>query len=117
MKNKKFEIAQFVEAIIQDNLNTTIEQGNKIMNVLQEMGIVEARFDNGTYFKADKNNRSIVNKDIMLVETETDFMVRIPKMGHSYKEIINTNIPQPTQKMLGAYSGTSQSTVSKNKGD
>ena len=111
---KKFEISKF-DGTVQGDLNLAVEQGRTIMDKLQEQGIVEATFSNKTHFKADKNHRAIASENILLMESETDITVRIPKEDHTIDEIINTKTPQPTQKLIGAYTGTSQSTVSKKK--
>ena len=48
----------------------------------------------------------------MIAETETDVSIRFPKEDISPDELINAKEFKPTQKMIGAYVGRSQSTVS-----
>lgn len=86
--------------------------GIEIMNVLQGLGIKEATFTNGAYYRHKGHERVLSSQGIMIAETETDVSIRFPKEDISPDELINAKEFKPTQKMIGAYVGKSQSTVS-----
>ncbi|MFJ7661227.1 hypothetical protein ACIQXW_02385 [Lysinibacillus sp. NPDC097162] len=100
---------------IKGGLDTTVFRGIKVMDKLQSEDISEAIFKNGAYLKVTEDYRVIVDKNIMLKETKTDLFIRISKDGSSIDEVLETNYPKTTQKMLASFVGKSQSTVSKTK--
>lgn len=95
------------------DISTQLEAGQKVMDFLSGIGIKEATFVNGTYFTQDKSKRVISSEGMMLAETKTDYIIRLPKATATKKEIVNAKEFKPTQKMTAAYIGKSQSTVSK----
>lgn len=85
------------------------------MDKLQELGIKEVTFNNGTYFRARKKDRAIAKAGLMVAETATEYHLRVPKGGVSPDELVTADNFKPTQKMLAAYGEQSQSSVSKKR--
>jgi hypothetical protein len=99
------------------DIETQVTTGHRIMDVLQSFGIKEARFTNGAYFTCDKKKRVIAGEGVMIAETATDTIIRFPNENVSIDEIIKAEEFKPTQKMMAAYTGKSQSTVSKKRNE
>lgn len=94
-----------------------IESGTRVMDVLEKLGIKEATFITGAYFKQDKEKRVLSAEGVMIAETKTDTIIRFPKPDATPKDIAKAKEFKPTQKMTAAYTGKSQSTISKMKND
>ena len=94
-----------------------IDSGTKVMDVLGKLGIKEATFVTGAYFKEDKEKRVLSAEGVMIAETKTDTIIRFPKPDATPKDIAKAKEFKPTQKMTAAYTGKSQSTISKMKND
>ena len=94
---------------------SVIEDGHSVMDALEAIGIKEATFKNGAYFRAGKKDRTIVRKGLMVVETDTEIQLRFPKKGITSDELVIAEEFKPTQKMIAAYGGKSQSTVSQKR--
>ena len=92
-----------------------VENGRSIMDALETLGIKEATFKSGAYFRAGKKDRTIVRKGLMVAETGTEFQLRFPKEGVTSDELVVAEEFKPTQKMIAAYGGQSQAGVSKKR--
>ncbi|OBZ14400.1 hypothetical protein A8L34_10690 [Bacillus sp. FJAT-27264] len=114
MDEKKDELA-LVDIKKSEQIQDEISKGKAIMDYLEDLGIKIAEFENGTYFSKKKKSRSLSTRNIILTETEDELIVRMVKSGTDMKKLNLNEPPKATQKMLGAYNGVSQSTVSKNK--
>ncbi len=94
---------------------TAAESGRFIMDALESIGIKEATFKDGTYFRAGPKDRTIAKDGLMVTETATDVHLRFPKEGVAADALVTASDFKPTQKMLAAYGGQSQSSVSKKR--
>lgn len=117
MNNEKKELVQFSELESKKlDINQTIEEGKQIISLLKKMGIKEATFDTGTYFKNDKETGSslIVSDSIAMIKNKHTTSITYINEGstkeEALEEIKNSAV---TQKALGAFTGQSQQNVSK----
>ena len=102
--NKKLQENQLLPLEAVKNISDIEKQvasGLTIMDALQSIGIKEATFNNGAYFKSDKAKRVIAGEGIMVAETETDTIIRFPKPDVSTDDIITAKEFKPTQNMIG----------------
>lgn len=113
-KNKLKKISSNIIANL-DTLSTLVTDGLSIMDKLQAVGIKEATFENGMYFRAGKKNRAIVKNGLLVAETETDYICQFPKEDVTSDDIVTADDFHLTQKMRGAYGNQSQSSVSKKR--
>ena len=111
-ENHELQFAPFGELSDAKLLKEQFEEGKKIMDALQGLGIKEVTFKNGAYFRNGRNDRALAWKGGMIAETATDLYLRVPKESATAEEIIRAKSFEPTQKMTAAYTGTSQSRVS-----
>ena len=122
MSDEKEELEIFRPAIPSELANipaieAQIQTGKKVMDVLQRLGIKEAKFVTGAYFQEDKDKRVLSAPGVMIAETKTDTIIRFPKPDATPKDIAKAKEFKPTQKMTAAYTGKSQSTISKMKNE
>ena len=122
MSDEKKELEVFKPAIPSELANipaieAQIQTGTQVMDVLQKLGIKEAKFVSGAYFQEDKDKRVLSAPGVMIAETKTDTIIRFPKPDATPKDIAKAKEFKPTQKMTAAYIGKSQSTVSKMKNE
>ena len=122
MSDEKKELEVFRPAIPSELANipaieAQIQTGTQVMDVLQKLGIKEAKFVSGAYFQEDKDKRVLSAPGVMIAETKTDTIIRFPKPDATPKDIAKAKEFKPTQKMTAAYTGKSQSTISKMKND
>jgi len=94
-----------------------IKTGTEIMDVLGRLGIKEATFVSGAYFKEDREKRVLSAEGVMIAETKTDTIIQFPKPDATPKDIAKAKEFKPTQKMKAAYTGKSQSTMSRMKNE
>ncbi len=115
MDEKK--IVEFQE-IKTDNckIDTAIKQGNQIISVLKKMGITEATFDTGMYVKNDmENNTSVISSEgITMHKNKHTTNITILNEGSTKEEALKEIKDNgDTQKVLGAFAGTTQQNISK----
>ena len=94
---------------------SVVEEGRSIMDTLEALGIKEATFKDGSYFRTGKKDRAIVRKGLMVAETGTEFQLRFPKEGVTSDKLVVAEEFKPTQKMVAAFAGQSQTSVSKKR--
>jgi len=111
------KLVEFQEIETKDcNIDTAISQGNQIISVLKKMGIKEATFDTGMYVKNDiENETSVIStKGITMRKNKHTTNIIFRNDGstedEALEEIKNNG---ETQKVLGAFTGTSQQNISK----
>lgn len=92
-----------------------VKEGRSIMDALEAIGIKEATFKNGAYFRAGKKDRAIARKGLMVAETDTELQLRFPKEGVTSDELVVAEEFKPTQKMIAAFGGKSQAGVSQKR--
>lgn len=113
--SKKVKTFSSIMARNVNSIANIVSDGLSIMDQLQTAGIKEVTFENGTYFRAGKKNRAIVKEGLLVAETDTDYICQFPKKDVSSDELALGDDFHVTQKMRGAYSGKSQSSVSKKR--
>lgn len=122
MSDKETTLEKFRPAVPDELANIPaieeqIQTGTQVMDVLHKLGIKEAKFVSGAYFQEDKEKRVLAAQGVMIAETKTDTIIRFPKPDASAKDIAKAKEFKPTQKMTAAYTGKSQSTISKMKNE
>ena len=98
------------------DLNLVVEQGQKMTETLKKMGIKEATFESGVYYKNDSESKTttIATDGILIQEKEHTTTVVFRNEGSTKDEALNElNSGDSTQKVSGAFSGKSQQSVSK----
>lgn len=97
------------------DLNAAVEQGQKMTETLQKMGIKEATFESGLYYNHDKggNTTTLVADGILMEKNEHTTTVVFRNEGSSKKQALEELSSESiTQKSLGAFSGISQQQAS-----
>ena len=87
------------DAIKEAEALAVVENGRSIMDALEALGIKEATFKSGAYFRAGKKDRAIVREGLMIAETGTEYQLRFPKEGATSDELVVADEFKPTQKM------------------
>ena len=98
------------------NLNLAVKQGQQIVKTLKELGIKEATFDSGTYYRDDQENNitTIAADGILMQQNEHTTAVVFRNEGSTKEQALNEISSSPsTQKTLGAFAGISQQQVSR----
>ena len=96
------------------DLNLVVKQARKMTSILSQMGIEEATFKSGAYFRDDSNTQTLVAEGI-LVQKSTDLtIVAFSNNGSSREEVIKAVSEKiaTTQKERGAFVGRSQPWIS-----
>lgn len=97
------------------DLNLAVEQGQQTRKIFREIGIKEATFDNGTYYRDDRENNTttIAAEGILMQQNEHTTTVVFRNEGSTKEQSLKELSSTPsTQKTLGAFSGISQQQVS-----
>lgn len=99
------------------NIKKVTQQAEAIGDLLDNLGIKEATFVNGNYYKHEpmENKRKIVTKDIIVEEKENTFNITIPKANADESGIIAELSENNTQKAIASFIGRTQSWVSMKK--
>ena len=96
------------------DINQTIKQGEQVISLLKQMGIKEATFDCGTYFKNEDESTLIVSDSVAMRKnkhtTSITYINEESTKEEALEEIKNSG---ETQKALGAFTGQTQQNVSK----
>lgn len=98
------------------DLNLTVKQGQQISKTLRELGIKEATFDSGTYYRKDQENNitTIAADGVLMQQNEHTTTVVFRNEGSTKEQALNELSSSPsTQKTLGAFTGLTQQQTSR----
>ena len=98
------------------DLNLTVKQGQQISKTLRELGIKEATFDSGTYYRNDQENNitTIAADGVLMQQNEHTTTVVFRNEGSTKEQALNELSSSPsTQKTLGAFTGLTQQQTSR----
>jgi hypothetical protein len=97
------------------DLNLAVQQGQQMTDTLKKMGIKEATFDSGAYYKHDhESNTTTISADgILMQQNQHTTTVVFRNEGSSKEQALQElSTGSATQKTLGAFSGVSQQRAS-----
>lgn len=97
------------------DLNLAVKQGQQMTDTLKKMGIKEATFDSGAYYKHDQdsNTTTIAADGILMQQNEHTTAVVFRNEGSTKEQALQElSTGSATQKTLGAFSGVSQQRAS-----
>ena len=98
------------------DINQVLKQGQQMMNLLNQMGLKEATFHDGTYFKnnLETETKVLSTNGILLEKGNHTTTITLRNENSSEEDALNEIKERgKTQKMLGAFSDKSQQEVSK----
>ena len=94
------------------DLNLAVEQAQKMIAVLDAMGIEKATFKSGVFFQRDEisNTATVVSDGLLVQQREHSTSVTFRHEGSSEREAIEelARDGRATQQVLGAFSAKSQ---------
>ncbi|MDY4347176.1 hypothetical protein [Pectobacterium brasiliense] len=97
------------------DLNQAVKQGQQMTETLKKMGIKEATFDSGAYYKHDQdtNTTTLAADGILMKQNEHTTTVIFRNEGSTEQQALEElSSSSMTQKTLGAFSGVSQQRAS-----
>lgn len=97
------------------DLNLAVKQGQQMTDTLKKMGIKEATFDSGAYYKHDQesNTTTIAADGVLMQQNEHTTTVVFRNEGSTKEQALKElSAGSTTQKTLGAFSGISQQQAS-----
>jgi ABC-type cobalamin/Fe3+-siderophores transport system ATPase subunit len=110
------EIVPFSEIVTSKiDLNQAVVQGQEMTDTLKKMGIKEATFDSGAYYKHDHESQTttLAADGILMRQSPHTTTVIFRNEGSTEQQALEElNTGSLTQKTLGAFSGVSQQRAS-----
>lgn len=97
------------------DLNQAVAQGQEMTDTLKKMGIKEATFDSGAYYKHDHESQTttLAADGILMRQSLHITTVIFRNEGSTEQQALEElNAGSLTQKTLGAFSGVSQQRAS-----
>ena len=97
------------------DLDLAVKQGQQMTEILKKMGIKEATFDSGAYYKHDQdsNTTTIAADGILMQQNEHTTTVVFRNEGSTKEQALQElSAGSATQKTLGAFSDVSQQRAS-----
>lgn len=119
MTNNITNVVPFNEVDKGVDLNLAIQQAQKMTTILQQMGIEEATFKTGTYFKQKADTTTLVAEGILVQQDQDVTIVAFSNKGSSRENVVEQvgeklNV---TQKIKAAFVGCSQAHISNLEND
>ena len=94
------------------DLNMAVQQAHQMRHVLNQMGIVEAKFDTGTRYESTSEKTTVSGDGVLVQIGEHVTTVAYRHSDSNPKEAIEEIRQLTTQKNAGAFSNLSQPAIS-----